>query len=98
MAGVITREHGPACLQHGVASVGEPLRGGVEAPEVAGPRAAVHEQHQGGGLLRVRTGEVGDQLEAIARLGRARVRVGVGVSVGIRVEAGVRVGVGRGDN
>ena len=90
MAGVKTREHGRGCLQHGVAAVGEPLRGGVEAPEVAGPGAAVHEQHQGGRLLGVRTGEVCDQLEAVARL------AGLGVGLGLGLALGLGLGLGLG--
>ena len=56
----------------------------------------VHEQHQGGGLLGVCAGEVGNQLEAITRLGRARGRVGVGLGVGLGLGLALGLGLGLG--
>ena len=54
---------------HEVAAVGQPLGLGVEAPDVAGPRAAVHVEHGRAGSRRLdarREGEVAVDGQAVA--------------------------------
>ena len=58
--------------QHRKAAIRQPLRLGIEAVDVARPRAAVHRQHHrqrsiGARPLAVRQREIGRQLQAIAR-------------------------------
>mmetsp|Transcript_2379 Transcript_2379/g.4942 ORF Transcript_2379/g.4942 Transcript_2379/m.4942 type:complete len:294 (-) Transcript_2379:600-1481(-) len=62
-------------LQHRVPTVGEPLRCGVEPPEVPRPRSAVHQQHERTWRDRVRARQVAYELESVSRGDRHRLHV-----------------------